>query len=115
MASVCGGRRDCAACVKSLAASGGDSHFPSRVIAIGRTSYFFRSIASITEAAERIETSCSLDLPPKITPTRSLFAKINIPAFLENSLTKGRQDQLNAQLGGLVINIQSRVDFNYFE
>jgi hypothetical protein len=58
-----------------LAASGGDSHFPPRDMAIGRTSYFLRSIDSITEAAERTDTSCSPDLPPKITPTRSFFAK----------------------------------------
>jgi hypothetical protein len=44
-------------------------------MAIGTTSYFWRSIASITEAAERIDTSCSPDRPPKITPMRSFFAK----------------------------------------
>ena len=51
----------------------GPSHFPVREMAIGTTSYFFLSIASITEAAERVDISCSPDLPPKTTPTRSFL------------------------------------------
>src|SRR6266704_4307191 len=55
------------------AAFAGASQFPSLVIAMGTTSYFLRSIASITARAERSETSCSPERPPKITPTRILF------------------------------------------
>src|SRR5438445_12805664 len=55
------------------AAFAGASQFPSLVIAMGTTSYFVRSIASITARAERSETSCSPERPPKITPTRIFF------------------------------------------
>src|SRR5207244_1138435 len=55
------------------AAFAGASQFPSLVIAMGTTSYFVRSIASITALAERSETSCSPERPPKITPTRSFL------------------------------------------
>ena len=40
---------------------------------MGTTSYLDLSIASITERAERTDTSCSPDRPPKIMPTRSFF------------------------------------------
>src|SRR5262249_8881379 len=55
------------------AAAPGASQFPSLVIAIGITSYFDLFIAAITAAAERIETSCSPERPPKTTPMRSFF------------------------------------------
>lgn len=65
----------------SWAESAGGSHFPSFVIAIGTTSNLFRSILSTIARAERIETSCSPERPPKITPTRSFFGTIFGPAF----------------------------------
>ena len=58
------GRRTLADSGRSLADSAGDSQRPSRVMASGTTSYFSRSIASMTERAERIETSCSPERPP---------------------------------------------------
>src|SRR5438067_1543257 len=55
-------------------ASGELIHFPSGVMPMGMTSYFFLSSASMMDAAETRETSCSADLPPKTTPTLSLEA-----------------------------------------
>src|SRR5204862_6353550 len=64
------------------AAAAGASQFPSLVIAMGMTSYFDLSIASMTELAERIETSCSPERPPKITPMRSFFGMLLSPVPL---------------------------------
>src|SRR6266498_3378014 len=58
---------------RSLAACAGPSHFPSRVMATGTMSYLSGSSASMTERAERIDTSCSPERPPKITPMRSFL------------------------------------------
>src|SRR5262245_4537605 len=51
--------------------SGPVSQRPSLVMAIGTTSKRAGSNAPITVAAERSDTSCSPDLPPYTTPTRS--------------------------------------------
>src|SRR5262249_21606043 len=51
------------------------SHLPCLVIAIGTTSYLLRSSALIMDSAERSETSCSPERPPKMTPTFSFFDK----------------------------------------
>jgi hypothetical protein len=68
----------CVSAGRSFAAAAGPSQFPSFVIAIGTTSYFVLSIASMTERAERTDTSCSPDRPPKITPMRSFVAIFRI-------------------------------------
>src|SRR5258708_6197043 len=49
------------------------SHWPCLVMPMGITSYFVRSMALRMEAAERRETSCSPERPPKRMPTRSFF------------------------------------------
>src|SRR5260370_32656067 len=43
------------------------------VMPMGITSYFVRSMALRMEAAERRETSCSPERPPKRMPTRNFF------------------------------------------
>src|SRR6266516_4656291 len=40
---------------------------------IGTTSYFERSMDLRIDSADRSETSCSPERPPKITPTRIFF------------------------------------------
>src|ERR1700726_4661341 len=54
-------------------ASAGASHWPCLVMPIGITSYFVRSMALRMEAAERRETSCSPERPPKRMPMRNFF------------------------------------------
>src|SRR5262249_12029909 len=49
------------------------SHLPSWLIVIGTASYLLRSIAFRMDSAERSDTSCSPDLPPRITPTLIFF------------------------------------------
>src|SRR5271168_2148236 len=49
------------------------SHWPCLVIPMGITSYFVWSMDLRMEAAERRETSCSPERPPKRMPTRSFF------------------------------------------
>src|ERR1700704_5092323 len=49
------------------------SHWPCLVMPMGITSYFVRSMALRMEAAERRETSCSPERPPKRMPTRNFF------------------------------------------
>src|SRR5262249_40722148 len=58
-----------------LVASLEASHLPWLVMAIGTISYLPRSRALMTDSAERSETSCSPERPPKITPTLSFFDK----------------------------------------
>src|SRR5437764_4145784 len=58
---------------RSRWASVGVSHWPCLVVPMGSTSYFVRSMALRMEAAERRETSCSAERPPKRMPTRNLF------------------------------------------
>ena len=53
------------------------------LIYIGRISYFCLSKLEIIEVPEDIETSCSVDIPPNITP---IFF-IVFPLFLTNSFT----------------------------
>src|SRR5882672_4354240 len=94
-------------------------------MAIGTISYLPRSRALITDSAERSETSCSPERPPKITPTLSFFDKdcsLNRPYrayrayfLLHNFFSKRRHDQLHAQLGGLVRDVQDRVDLGQLE
>src|ERR1700733_11812167 len=48
-------------------------HWPCLVIPMGITSYFVRSMALRMLAAERRETSCSPERPPKRMPTRNFF------------------------------------------
>src|SRR5439155_18004505 len=48
-------------------------HCPFLSIPMGTISYLFLSIASMMLFAERRDTSCSADLPPKSTPTLSFF------------------------------------------
>src|SRR5947209_20268886 len=64
----------------SSAAAAGASQFPSLVMAMGTTSYLDLSIASITDRAERTDTSCSPERPPKITPMRSFFGILALPS-----------------------------------
>src|ERR1700730_7303665 len=54
-------------------ASAGASHWPCLVMPIGITSYFVRSMALRMEAAERRETSCWPERPPKRMPIRNFF------------------------------------------
>src|SRR5579862_3406649 len=49
------------------------SHWPCLVMAMGMTSYLARSMALRMEFAERRETSCSPERPPKRIPTRNFF------------------------------------------
>src|SRR5207253_3599778 len=72
----------------SSAAAAGASQFPSLVMAMGTTSYLDLSIASITDRAERTDTSCSPERPPKITPMRSflLICSINLSLSLDDKL-----------------------------
>ena len=49
------------------------SHWPCLVMPMGITSYLVRSMALRMEAAERRETSCSPERPPKRIPTRNFF------------------------------------------
>src|SRR6266478_676230 len=56
------------------------SQWPSAVIPIGTTSYFERSMDLRIDSADRNETSCSPDLPPKITPTRVFFIAGALPS-----------------------------------
>src|ERR1700722_5871252 len=49
------------------------SHWPCLVMAMGITSYLARSMALRMDAAERRETSCSPERPPKRMPTRNFF------------------------------------------
>src|SRR5438477_9209259 len=46
---------------------------------IGTTSYFDRSIDVRIDSADRSDTSCSPERPPKITPTRSFFIAPALP------------------------------------
>src|SRR5271170_5702575 len=48
-------------------------HWPCLVMPMGTTSYFDLSMALRMEAAERRETSCSPERPPKRMPMRSFF------------------------------------------
>src|SRR5271170_7603198 len=48
-------------------------HWPCLVMPMGITSYLVRSMALRMEAAERRETSCSPERPPKRMPTRNFF------------------------------------------
>ena len=48
-------------------------HWPCLVMPMGITSYFVRSMALRMELAERRETSCSPERPPKRMPTRNFF------------------------------------------
>src|ERR1700726_3785532 len=67
-------------------ASAGASHWPCLVMPIGITSYFVRSMALRMEAAERRETSCSPERPPKRMPTRNfLFAGFFVCFFVMDS------------------------------
>src|SRR6266850_4553640 len=52
---------------------------PSLVMPIGTTSYLALSIALMTDSADRRDTSCSPERPPKITPTLSFFVKFLAP------------------------------------
>ncbi len=56
--------------VSAAIGSPSDSQRPSRVMPIGTISYRAGSSAPITVWADRSETSCSSDCPPKITATR---------------------------------------------
>lgn len=76
--------RDCAPPERSAEAAAGASHFPSLVMAMGMTSNFFRSMASMTAVAERMDISCSPDRPPKMRPTRSFFDNFPAPFSLKN-------------------------------
>lgn len=58
---------------RRLAASVEVIQAPCLVMPMGTTSYFVRSMALRMEAAERRETSCSPERPPKRIPTRSFF------------------------------------------
>src|ERR1700677_5148689 len=49
------------------------SHWPCLLMPMGITSYFDWSMALRMELAERRETSCSPERPPKRMPTRSFF------------------------------------------
>src|SRR5260370_32511253 len=49
------------------------SHWPCLVMPMGTTLYFVRSMALRMEAAERRETSCSPERPPKRMPMRNFF------------------------------------------
>src|SRR5258705_12268041 len=59
--------------VRRCSASVDVSHWPCLVMPMGITSYFVRSMALRMEAAERRETSCSPERPPKRMRTRSLL------------------------------------------
>src|SRR5258707_12667139 len=60
--------------VRRCSASSEVSHWPCLVMPMGITSYFVRSMALRMEAAERRETSCSPERPPKRMPTRNFFS-----------------------------------------
>src|SRR5205823_7324211 len=66
----------------SLAGATSGNQAPSLVMPIGKTSYLSLSRWFITEIAELSETSCSLERPPKIRPTRS-FLCVKSVSFLE--------------------------------
>src|SRR5690349_12935721 len=116
----------------SCAEFAGGSHFPSFVIAIGTTSNFFRSMLSMIARAERMETSCSPERPPKITPTRSFFGTIYDLPFavlvtaccaarasprhqLKYGFSQSGKNQFDAQLGRPVIDVQCRIYLDEFE
>jgi hypothetical protein len=52
---------------------------PSLVMPIGTTSYLALSIALMTDSADRSDTSCSPERPPKITPILSFLVKFLAP------------------------------------
>ena len=54
------------------------SQCPCLVMPMGTTSYLLRSMACMTDAADKSETSCSPLRPPKSTPTRSFFTVIGV-------------------------------------
>src|ERR1700761_5741616 len=58
------------------------SHWPCLVIPMGITSYFVWSMALRMEAAERRETSCSPERPPKRMPMRSFLGVGLVVCFL---------------------------------
>ena len=62
-------------------------HTPFLSIYIGKTSYFCVSKLQIIAVPEDIETSCSVYIPPIITPTFNLFIHKFIPFILANSIT----------------------------
>src|SRR4051794_2483238 len=55
---------------KRLGSSAASTHWPSREMPIGRTSYLLRSMARSTPAAVAQETACSEERPPKTMATR---------------------------------------------
>ena len=59
------------------------SQRPSRVMPIGTISNRSGSIARMMVCAERSETSCSPERPPKTTPTRSFRAMLWLPDLLD--------------------------------
>src|SRR5262249_33579193 len=104
---VCAASEESKRCVdggNKLVACAGGSHLPCLGIATGSISYFFLSIASMIAAAERMETSCSPDLPPKIIPTRRFLANLNL-RFSKNSLSQSRQNQLNTEFCGFIVDV----------
>src|ERR1700733_3524239 len=68
--------------VRSCWASVEVSHWPCLVIPMGITSYFVWSMALRMEAAERRETSCSPERPPKRMPMRSFLGAGFVVCFL---------------------------------
>src|SRR5438045_5314601 len=129
---------------RRLRASAAASQCPSLVMPIGTTSNFLRSIAFKTEAAESSETSCSPLLPPNKIPTRSFLAIIYQSIRLEQEgsllrrylkpclspgtrvwmlgsgtlqdlLPKGRAGQFDREIGGAIVLIDYRVDFDDLE
>src|SRR5688572_8998183 len=72
---------------------------PSFSILMGTGSYRAGSRCLKIDAAEAIDTSCSPDLPPKMTPTRSLDTGTNI-GLLEAASTMGFEFNLHSTDGG---------------
>src|SRR5580700_8693184 len=58
---------------RRCSASAGGSQWPCLLIPMGMTSYLVRSMDLRMLAAERRETSCSPERPPKRIPTRNFF------------------------------------------
>src|SRR6266446_8864069 len=66
---------DITASGSSAAAFADINQRPSLVMPIGTTSYLALSIALMTDSADRRDTSCSPERPPKITPILSFLVK----------------------------------------
>ena len=81
-------------------------------MAMGTIVYLSESAASMTARAERKETSCSPERPPKITPIRSFFV---IKFLLENGFSQRGEDQFDPQLGRAIIGVERGIDFDDFK